>query len=121
MLTCKYYYSLPELFSVIMNGTYKRIKSVSNAVLMSCRTKFIFYVQLWHGGSTALETIHELSSTLPCSTASPVVLDDFSMAWFQTACYCRAELNIDSNKSGETGFLCICNVAGSKSSCKNTM
>ena len=28
MLTCKYY-SLPELFSIIMNGTHKRIRLLS--------------------------------------------------------------------------------------------
>ena len=41
----------------------------------------------------AFETILELGSTLSCSTASSVVLHDFSMVWFQTACYCRAELH----------------------------
>ena len=47
------------------------------------------------------ETILELGSTLPCSTASPVVLHDFGMVWFQTTRYCCAKLNDNSDKFGK--------------------
>ena len=70
------------------------IRPVSNAVLMSCRTKFIIKVRLWHGGSTVFETILELGSTLPCSTASPVVLhvdlSDFNETWTKSLSFIRA-------------------------------
>ena len=71
------------------------LRPVPNVALLPCRTKFKNLIRLKHGSSTTFETIKfgKLSSARLFCTAGPVVPHGSSATWFQTACFCRAELN----------------------------
>ena len=73
------------------------VRPVPNVVLLPCRTQMKLPFQFKHGSSTPFVTIRlgtaELGSARLLSTAGLAVPHGSSTAWFQTACYCRAELN----------------------------
>ena len=72
-------------------------RPVPNVVLLPCRTQMKLFFRFKHGSSTPFETIKrgtaELGSARLLSTASLAVPHGSSTTCFQTACYCRAELN----------------------------
>ena len=73
------------------------LRPVPNVVLLPCRTQMKLSFRFKHGSSTLFETIKcgtaELGSARLLSTASLAVPHGSSTTCFQTACYCRAELN----------------------------
>ena len=74
-----------------------RLRPVPNVVLLPCRTQMKLSFRFKLGSSTPFETIKhgmaELSSARLLSTAGLAVPHGSSTTWFQTPCFCRAELN----------------------------
>ena len=94
----------PGLFSSVKsarrsaeNTLPSHVRPVPNVVLLPCRTQMKLSFRFKHGSSTPFETIKrgtaELGSARLLSTASLAVSHGSSTTCFQTACYCRAELN----------------------------
>ena len=74
-----------------------QLRPVPNVVLLPCRTQMKLSFRFKHGSSTPFETIKrgtaDLGSARLLSTAGLAVPHCRSTTWFQTACYCCAELN----------------------------
>ena len=75
----------------------RKLRPVPNVVLLPCRTQMKVSFRFRHGSSTPFVTIRlgtaELGSARLLSTEGLAVPHGSSSTWFQTACYCRAELN----------------------------
>ena len=73
------------------------LRPVPNVVLLPCRTQMQVSFRFRHGISKPFVTIRlgttELGSARLLSTEGLAVPHGSSTTWFQTACYCRAELN----------------------------
>ena len=84
-----------------METTCNEIRPVPNVVLLSCRSEIKLSFRFKHGSSTPFETIKggtaELGSAELLSPAGLAVQHGSSTTWFQTACYCRTELNLQIN------------------------
>ena len=74
-----------------------KYRPVLNVVLLPCRTQMKVSFRFRHGSSTPFVTIRlgtaELGSARRLSTEGLAVPHGSSTTWFQTACYCRAELS----------------------------